>query len=95
MPEVLVYNAANDSVRLGVEAYMNSQYGIAVPCSVPTFTPAAGSYGAAQNVTISTLTSGATIRYTTDGSTPSESAGTVYSSPVNISADYHTASHRL
>ena len=37
-------------------------------------------------MTISTTTGGATIRYTTDGSTPSSTAGTVYSSPVNISA---------
>ena len=36
-------------------------------------------------MTISTTTSGATIRYTTDGSTPSETAGTVYSSAVSIS----------
>ena len=40
----------------------------------------------AQTVTLSTTTSGATIRYTTDGSTPSETNGTVYSSPVVISA---------
>ena len=40
----------------------------------------------AQIVTISTATSGATIRYTTDGTTPSETVGTVYSSPVNITA---------
>ena len=38
------------------------------------------------SVTISTTTGGATIRYTTDGTTPSETAGTVYSSAVSISA---------
>ena len=37
-------------------------------------------------MTISTTTSGATIRYTTNGTTPSETVGTVYSSAVNISA---------
>ena len=57
-----------------------------IQCAAPTFSPAAGAYGPAQSVTISTTTSGATIRYTTDGSTPSESAGTVYSSAVNISS---------
>ena len=41
----------------------------------------------AQTVTISTTTNGATIRYTTDGSTPSEGAGTIYSAPVNITAN--------
>ena len=39
-------------------------------CATPTFTPAAGTYSSAQSVTISTTTGGATIRYTTDGSTP-------------------------
>jgi len=52
---------------------------------LPTFSPAAGSYATAQSVTITSSTSGASIRYTTDGSTPSETAGTLYSGPVNIS----------
>src|SRR5512137_56667 len=54
--------------------------------AVPTFSPAAGSYSAAQNVTIDTATVGASIRYTTDGSTPTETVGTVYAAPVHISA---------
>lgn len=37
------------------------------------------------NVAITSATSGATIRYTTDGSTPSETNGTVYSTPLTIS----------
>ena len=37
-------------------------------------------------MTISTTTSGATIRYTTNGTTPSSTVGTVYSTPVSISA---------
>jgi hypothetical protein len=41
----------------------------------------------AQSVTISTATSGATITYTTDGSTPVPgSHGTVYAFPVLVSA---------
>ena len=54
--------------------------------AAPSFSPVAGTYTAAQTVTITTTTSGASIRYTTDGSTPSETAGTLYSSPVSISA---------
>ena len=57
-----------------------------IMCVAPTFTAAAGTYSAAQNVTISTTTSGASIRYTTNGTTPSATVGTVYSSPVAISA---------
>jgi len=45
-----------------------------------------GDYFAAQTVTLSTTTEGATIRYTTDGSTPTDSIGTVYSSAIPISA---------
>jgi len=35
-------------------------------------------------VTITTTTPGATIRYTTDGSTPTDTIGTVYAGPINI-----------
>lgn len=54
--------------------------------ATPTFSPAAGSYGSTQSVTISCATSGVTIKYTTDGSTPSRSAGTVYSAAVSVAA---------
>jgi len=50
----------------------------------PTFSPTPGAYATAQSVTISTTTAGATIRYTTDGSTPSETVGTVYSGPISV-----------
>ncbi|MDD3051414.1 MAG: chitobiase/beta-hexosaminidase C-terminal domain-containing protein, partial [Candidatus Cloacimonetes bacterium] len=53
--------------------------------SIPTFNPSAGTYTEAQSVTISCVTSGATIRYTTNGSDPTSSSP-VYSSPVNISS---------
>ncbi|HWZ94091.1 MAG TPA: chitobiase/beta-hexosaminidase C-terminal domain-containing protein [Opitutaceae bacterium] len=53
--------------------------------AAPTFSPAAGTYTSPQTITITTTTSGASIRYTTDGSTPTETAGTLYSSPVSIS----------
>jgi hypothetical protein len=48
----------------------------------PTFSPAAGTYSGSRNVTISS-TSGATIYYTTDGSTPT-SASALYSSPIAL-----------
>ena len=53
--------------------------------AAPVFTPGGGNYTIAQNVAISSATGGTTIRYTADGSTPSETAGTIYSGPVNIS----------
>ncbi len=43
-------------------------------CATPTFSLEENYYKGAQNVTISTATEGATIYYTTDGSTPSTSS---------------------
>ncbi|MGA3008479.1 MAG: chitobiase/beta-hexosaminidase C-terminal domain-containing protein, partial [Opitutaceae bacterium] len=40
------------------------------PAAAPKFSPAAGTYATSQKVTITTTTSGATIAYTIDGSTP-------------------------
>lgn len=49
-----------------------------------SFSPDFGSYSGTQSVTISSATSGATFRYTLDGSTPTASS-TLYSGPVSIS----------
>ncbi|HTP59769.1 MAG TPA: chitobiase/beta-hexosaminidase C-terminal domain-containing protein, partial [Spirochaetia bacterium] len=54
--------------------------------AAPAFTPAEGSYPSAQSVAISTTTEGAEIRYTTDGSIPSSTNGTLYSGPIQVSA---------
>jgi len=52
--------------------------------ATPTFAPAAGTYTGTQSVTITDATSGATIYYTADGSTPT-TASAVYTAPVNVS----------
>src|SRR5271166_4751288 len=51
----------------------------------PAFAPAAGTYSNAQNVTISTATSGATINYTVDGTMPTSSSP-VYGGAIQVSA---------
>jgi flagellar basal body rod protein FlgC len=50
----------------------------------PTFSIEAGTYNVAQNVEISCATSGATIYYTTDGSTPTNESA-VYSEAITVS----------
>jgi hypothetical protein len=55
--------------------------------AMPSFSPGGGAYGSAQSVSLSTATSGATIRYTSDGSTPSRTHGTVYSGAINVSGN--------
>ena len=53
--------------------------------ATPKFSLAAGAYASAQSVSISDATSGATIYYTTDGSTPTTSS-TRYASAITVSA---------
>ncbi|MFZ1086034.1 MAG: Ig-like domain repeat protein, partial [Terracidiphilus sp.] len=53
--------------------------------SAPAFSPAAGTYTTAQSVTISDATAGATIYYTTNGSTPTTSS-TVYGGAITVPA---------
>jgi hypothetical protein len=53
------------------------------PVATPTFSPGGGTYTGLVAVTISDATSGATIHYTTDGSTPTTSSA-VYSTPLTF-----------
>jgi hypothetical protein len=53
--------------------------------AMPTFSPAPGTYSAAQQVALKSATSGTTIYYTTNGATPT-TASTKYTAPVAISA---------
>ena len=60
-------------------------YTLLTQTATPTFSPAPGDYISAQPVTISDSTSGATIYYTLDGSTPTTSSA-IYTGPVSITA---------
>ena len=52
---------------------------------VPTVNPAAGTYTENHTVVLTTATDGATIYYTTDGTTPSKTNGTKYTTPITVS----------
>ncbi len=54
--------------------------------ATPTFDPAAGTYTSVQNVELACATTGATIYYTTDGSTPTSSS-TEYTAAITVDAD--------
>ncbi len=81
---------ANGRVYVGSYSNRVNVYGLlSAPPQVgaPVFTPAGGTYTTTQTVSISSITSGASFRYTTDGvTTPTETVGTLYSGPVSISS---------
>ena len=53
----------------------------------PTVNPVAGTYTENQTVVLTTTTDGATIYYTTDGTTPSKTNGTKYTAPITVSGE--------
>ena len=58
---------------------------VADQVAMPTFSPVEGTYFETQSITLSCATDGATIYYTTDGTTPSASNGTAYTSAISVS----------
>jgi len=54
--------------------------------AAPAFSPSEGAYADTQSVSLSTSTEGAEIRYTTDGSAPTATTGSVYSGPIQVSS---------
>jgi hypothetical protein len=57
---------------------------IQVPAATPAFSVTPGTYTAIQTVSISDSTSGATVYYTTDGTTPTTNS-TAYTVPITVS----------
>jgi hypothetical protein len=87
------------SASTTINALAVAPYGYASPSAIstgvfqigpvtatPTFSPVAGSYGVAQTVAINDSTSGNTIYYTTNGTTPTTTS-TQYSSAITVSAN--------
>jgi len=69
---------------LNNSAVASATYTIQTAAATPTFSPAPGTYTGAQSVTLSDTTAGASIYYTTDGSTPT-AASTKYTAPIAVS----------
>lgn len=87
---VIKYNATSGQLRFAcytsnqTDIQLYKETGANPSCSAPTFTPAAGIYTSAQTVTITTATDGASIYYTTDGTTPTK-ASTQYTGAITVS----------
>jgi Legume lectin domain/Chitobiase/beta-hexosaminidase C-terminal domain len=63
-----------------------ANYVVSIPATaVPTFSPAPGTYATAQSVTLSDSTTGSTIYYTVDGTTPT-TGSPVYSTPIQVAS---------
>lgn len=61
----------------------SATYTITGTVAEPVFSPPGGTYGTAVQVTITSATEGAEIRYTTDGSEPTASSD-VYTTPITV-----------
>jgi uncharacterized protein (DUF1800 family) len=83
---VTVYSASqgNTSLIIDVVGYFADPALAATRTAPPAFNPPPGSYLGEQLVDLVSSTAGATIRYTTDGSTPTSSQGTVYTGPISL-----------
>jgi uncharacterized repeat protein (TIGR03803 family) len=90
-----IFSAAGSATSFASTLTLNGSNAITfapftlVPVATPVFSPAAGVYSHSQSVTITSATSGASIVYTTDGSIPTVSGGTIthgalYSGPITV-----------
>jgi hypothetical protein len=82
---VVAANQAGNSFYSPAPTVTQSFFVLGIASSQPLFSVASGTYSTPQMVGISDATAGATIYYTTDGSTPTTSSF-VYSGPIPVTA---------
>lgn len=76
-----------DSEAVSATYTINTQPPALSTVATPTFSPAGGTFTSAQSVTLSCSTTGATIRYTTNGNDPTEaSTAFVADTPIAVSS---------
>jgi hypothetical protein len=87
LAEMIVYDRPlTDSERTQVETYLAQKYHPYAPAvSTPRISPPGGVFEQSTTVTLASQP-GADIYYTTNGSEPSETSGTLYSGPFGVSA---------
>lgn len=82
--DLLILSSTSGGVRVSVKYVAGTSGVLPAEASVapPTFSVPGGTYASAQQVALSTTTTGATILYSLDGSNPS----TIYVGPIQVSA---------
>jgi hypothetical protein len=85
LAELVIYDRPlSDVERASVEGYLAAKYALYVPTvAAPSVTPPGGRLLQAQEVSMDCATAGATIRYTTDDTEPTE-ASAEYTEPFTI-----------
>jgi hypothetical protein len=84
IPRTMTLRAIAYKTDMLNSAVASATYTISAGVATPTLNPPAGTYTTQRTVTIATTTVGATIHYTLDGTTPSQTNGTPYTAPVVI-----------
>jgi phi13 family phage major tail protein len=81
---------ATFSTEAGAKAYLDGKCGLANKCAAVVSSVASGTYTTAQSVVLTCATSGAAIYYTTNGTIPSATNGTLYETAIACAEQSNT-----